>query len=41
MHDWKETIVDLIALVCIFGVGYLALCLAPGLDAAIIEMKGQ
>jgi len=41
MHDWKEWLVDLLALICIFGVGYLALCLAPGVDAAIIEMKGN
>lgn len=39
--DWKEWVGDLIALLCIFGVGYVALLLAPGIELAIIDAKGN
>jgi hypothetical protein len=41
MSNWKEMLLDMIALICIFGVGYLALVLAPGVELAIIDAKGQ
>lgn len=41
MSNWKEFILDALALICIFGAGYLMLHLAPGADAVMIEMKGQ
>lgn len=39
--DWKEALGDIIALLCIFGVGYVALLLAPGIELAIIDAKGN